>query len=315
MIVGDYEFSVDCVSKFYNTLVIKGWFHHSSSELTAVEITDPDLRCLEYQIGLPHGGVDHIFGPGKGFFLQTLRSTDRLSDLGNLEIVFVTSQNVRISTSLGEVIEDRQRQNRSSALSERFIKHVRSNPGSRLLDVGGRSRSKLDRSRQFPNIETLVLDILPGDNVDLVGDAHELSRLFPAGHFDFVYSVSVFEHLLMPWKVACELNAVMRDGAIGLVHTHQTIGMHDLPWDFYRFSDTSWGGLFNLHTGFQLIDAVVDEPQFVIPFLYKTEKEFAERSCGFESSTVMFQKIGPCNTSWDVALTDVIDTIYPDVSV
>jgi hypothetical protein len=29
--------------------------------------------------------------------------------------------------------------------------------------------------------------------------------------------MAVFEHLLIPWKVALELNAILNDGALGLI--------------------------------------------------------------------------------------------------
>jgi hypothetical protein len=61
--------------------------------------------------------------------------------------------------------------------------------------VGGASSRTLHRA-----------DIKVGENVDIVGDAHRLTSLFKAGQFDFAYSISVFEHLLWPWKVALELN-------------------------------------------------------------------------------------------------------------
>ena len=44
--------------------------------------------------------------------------------------------------------------------------------GGKLLDIGGRNRSKIDRSKEFPSFDVTVLDILDGDNVDVVADAH-----------------------------------------------------------------------------------------------------------------------------------------------
>ncbi|WP_373690468.1 methyltransferase domain-containing protein [Sphingobium sp. DEHP117] len=72
------------------------------------------------------------------------------------------------------------------------------------------------------------------------GQSLKCYQFFEASSFDAVYSVSVFEHLLMPWKVALEMNRVLRMGGIAYIHTHQTLGLHDMPWDFWRFSDTSW---------------------------------------------------------------------------
>lgn len=180
-----------------------------------------------------------------------------------------------------------------------------------MLDIGGRARSRVQRSEMFPDCDVTVLDIVADPGVDVVGDAHELSRYFPADSFDFAMSVSVFEHLLMPWRAAVELNRVMRPGGVVLVHTHQTLGMHDMPWDFWRYSDNAWAGLFNRYTGFEviktdlsrflhIIPAVVSEP--IIPF---------ENAGGFECSTVLVRKTGPATVDWPVPLGDVVNTSYP----
>lgn len=51
----------------------------------------------------------------------------------------------------------------------------------KLLDIGGRNRSKIDRSKEFPSFDVTVLDILDGDNVDVVADAHgKIYRLYRA---------------------------------------------------------------------------------------------------------------------------------------
>jgi SAM-dependent methyltransferase len=156
-----------------------------------------------------------------------------------------------------------------------------------------------------------VLDIVPGDNVTIVGDAHELTSHFPPDAFDGIYSVSVFEHLLMPWKVVLEMNRVLRVGGKCLIHTHQTLGMHDLPWDFWRYSDSSWDALFNHRTGFRVVERAMDSEQYVIPFFLRPEKIIAEKSAGFEGSCVVVEKIGPTCLEWDVSLRDAVSTTYP----
>ena len=95
----------------------------------------------------------------------------------------------------------------------------------------------------------------------VVADAHQLSSVLPASYFDAVTSTAVFEHLVMPWKVAIEMNRVMKVGAWAFIYTHQTIGMHDLPWDYFRFSDNAWKGIFNRHTGFEIIGTELSRPQ------------------------------------------------------
>jgi hypothetical protein len=42
----------------------------------------------------------------------------------------------------------------------------------RLLDIGGRARSGIQRSDGFPHCDTTVLDIIAAPGVDVVADAH-----------------------------------------------------------------------------------------------------------------------------------------------
>jgi hypothetical protein len=41
-------------------------------------------------------------------------------------------------------------------------------------------------------------------------------------------------------------------------------------------------------------------------------KQQAERSAGFEGSTVMFSKIGPCKEAWNTTPEQIDKTAYPD---
>ena len=167
--------------------------------------------------------------------------------------------------SLAALSEDRDEGAPTGRMMERFIAEVEAIPDARLLDIGGRARSGLDRRRQFRIRDYVVLDILAGSNVDVVGDAHTLAASFPAASFDAILSVSVFEHLLMPWTVVTQMNEVLKPNGIALVFTHQTLGMHDLPWDFSRFSDTAWDALFNEHTGFEIVERALDRMQHIVP--------------------------------------------------
>ncbi len=76
-------------------------------------------------------------------------------------------------------------------------------------------------------------DIVAGENVDVVGDAHQLSKHFSSKTFDFCFSVSVFEHLMWPWKVVLELNDVMKVGGMVFAQSHPTWPKHEIPWDFF----------------------------------------------------------------------------------
>lgn len=304
-----YHFMVDAVTKFYQTLRIHGWFYHPNDCLAELSIDDPHLVQAVTRVGFDHGGVPQ-YGPGRGFELQALRSIEEGID--DVKIRFRTESGREIVASAMQLGLERMACYPSPALSNRFIEEVNGKNLS-VLDIGGRARSRVDRSQFFKVDDYIVLDILPGENVDVVGDAHNIAGLFPAERFDAFFSVSVFEHLMMPWAVVAQLNKVLKTGGLGFVSTHQTIGMHDMPWDFWRFSDTAWDALFNRHTGFEIIDRTLDYESHILPFIYRPSKLHAERSAGFEGSAVLVRKIGPCKMSWPLLATDVAETIYPDV--
>lgn len=304
-----YRFMTDSISKFFHTVRVFGWFFHPHDRLKSVQLNDPLTINAVSGVGIEHGGVLSL-GHNLGFEVQALRST--AEDISpDVEIIFTTERGKSIVAKLSDLATDRILAYSTPRQGQEFRAMLSSVKNAKILDVGGRARSKLDRSREWKGAEVTVLDIVPGDNVDVVGDAHALSQFFPAEHFDAFYSVSVFEHLLMPWTVVTELNRVLKTGGVGLVHTHQTLGMHDLPWDFWRFSDTAWDALFNRKTGFEIVTRSLDSEQYVIPFIYTPNKRDAEKSAGYEGSAVTVRKIGPSQLSWPVTPSDLISTSYP----
>jgi SAM-dependent methyltransferase len=144
-----------------------------------------------------------------------------------------------------------------------------------------------------------------------VGDAHELSAHFPEGHFDFAMSLAVFEHLLMPWKVAVEMNRVLRTGGLAYVWAPQSHPLHDMPWDFFRFSDASWHALFNRRTGFEVVATDMSMQVHIVPRVLPEQSADSEHTLGYLSSEVLVRKIGPAEVDWPVRLAEVTDTMYP----
>jgi hypothetical protein len=307
---GSWETILDWAMKFNRHLSISGWFNSEESQqrLTRVELRMIDLDFFSAEVGLRHEGVLAL-GEDKGFTIDAIlrRAEFPIDSI----LVFTLSTGREISIPLEELVNERLSLSSTLDLKSRFQRLLRSNGCTNMLDVGGRDRSKIDHSQKFEGIDVTVLDIIPGANVDVVGDAHEISKLFEPNFFDAFFCLSVFEHLLMPWKVVLELNRVLKMGAVGLVYTHQTLGLHDLPWDFWRFSDQSWSALFNKQTGFEVLEAKMDHKSFVLPFFWRPDKAFAEKSAGFESSTVLVRKIGPCELTWPVELKEILSTSYP----
>jgi hypothetical protein len=173
-------------------------------------------------------------------------------------------------------------------------------PGATILELGARARSSITRPDLFKDLCYTGLDIKVGENVDIVGDAHRLTSLFKPAQFDFAYSISVFEHLLWPWKVALELNTVLKTGGVVLSQSHQTWPQHEMPWDFFRFSASGWASLFCKATGFRIIKAADDMLAHVVQAHYMgaPHLEFGTEPC-FLVSICVAEKVCEPLVKWD----------------
>lgn len=107
---------------------------------------------------------------------------------------------------------------------------------------------------------------MAGAGVDLVGDAHELTRYFEPATFDAIYGVAVFEHLLMPWRVVTEMNRVLRPGGIVRLTSHECFPLHEQPWDFWRFQPAAWRALFDSRSGFEVVEQQSVSPAELRPW-------------------------------------------------
>jgi hypothetical protein len=179
----------------------------------------------------------------------------------------------------------------------------------RIIDIGGRARSGLSRKHAFPGKEVLIADICRAPDVDIVADVHEISSHVDSC-FDAFICISTFEHLLMPWKAAVEINSILRQGGVGLVVTHQALGFHDLPWDFYRYSDQSWKGIFNVYTGFEIVETSMTSPAMIIPACWQEEYDQAEKALGFMNSACIVRKVGIPSVDWQVDIKSIMDKVY-----
>jgi hypothetical protein len=198
-----------------------------------------------------------------------------------------------------------------AAMVERFRAAVQAR-GGRFLEIGSRARSGTRwRDALFPfQLDYVGLDIAEGENVDVVGDAHHLSR-HVSGVFDFIFSVSVFEHLLMPWKAALEMNKVMGADALALIVSHPAWPLHEEPWDFFRFSTEAWRSLFNAHTGFELLDAQYHGPASIVP-LYADSPTAATMygARSFLLSGCLVKKVAAPKVAWEAEAAEVFDLAY-----
>lgn len=231
--------------------------------------------------------------------------TQSLADV-HLAVVYASGETAGVGNLVGA------QPNPASALQARFAELLHQMPKGELLEVGSRARSGIVRRDMAPEGWGYTgFDVMAGPNVDMVGDVHEIAETFAAGQFQAVTAFSVLEHLLMPWKAVIELNAVMSVGAIGLFTTHQCWPLHDEPWDFWRFSDRAWPALLNKKTGFEIIEAAMGEPAFIVAQRCHSATNFGLQQHGALASNVLFRKIGPTRLRWPVTVGDTIDTSYP----
>ncbi len=200
-----------------------------------------------------------------------------------------------------------------ASLHRAFQQEIERTATGRFLEIGSRARSGITRLHLVPGgWQYTGLDIIQGENVSVVGDAHQLSTFLEHDAFDAVAAFSVLEHLLMPWKVVIELNRVMKVGSVGLMTTHQAWPVHDAPWDFWRFSGDCWGALFNARTGFEIVASGVGEPGHVVAARCHGATHFGDAPDAYLASGVVFRKIADTTLAWDVTVGEIISTHYPE---
>ncbi len=145
---------------------------------------------------------------------------------------------------------------------QEYLYEIGNKPGMRVLEIGSREVTSTSNARnRFAQAKYVGFDFYPGDNVDIVGDAHKLSSYFEAEEqFDIVYSSACFEHFAMPWVVAVEIAKVLKVGGYVFIETHFSYSSHERPWHFFQFSDMALKVLFSEALGFECVEAGMSNP-------------------------------------------------------
>lgn len=132
-------------------------------------------------------------------------------------------------------------------LQEKFNKE-----GMEILEIGSRNVTGTVFRDFFSCAHYVGFDYYPGENVDVVGDAHELSKYFNQ-RFDLIFCSAVFEHLAMPWKVSLEIIKLLKKGGHVFIETHYSYSSHERPWHFFQYSENALDVLFPKKFGMQCI--------------------------------------------------------------
>ncbi len=124
-----------------------------------------------------------------------------------------------------------------------YLQNMFDKDGMEILEIGSRNVTGNPLRKYFTHASYTGFDYYPGENVDVVGDAHELSKHFDK-QFDLIFSSAVFEHLAMPWKVSTEIIKLLKVNGYVFIETHYSYGSHERPWHFFQFSENALDVLF-----------------------------------------------------------------------
>ena len=130
--------------------------------------------------------------------------------------------------------------------------------GGRVVEIGARVVSpgaKLLADRFAPECTFIGVDVHAAPGVDIVADAHFLSRAIEPGSVDGVFSMAVLEHIAAPWLVAAEINKILKIGGLTMHVVPQTFPVHEMPNDFWRMSDVGLQVLFGPDSGFEVVQS------------------------------------------------------------
>jgi hypothetical protein len=131
-----------------------------------------------------------------------------------------------------------------------------------VLEVGSRQPTAAESPirREFTGASEYVgFDFHAGHNVHIVGDVHQLSRIV-GRRFEVICSFSTLEHLPMPWVAAVEMIETLAVGGIMFHHVPFNWPLHELPWDFWRFTTETYRALFPPAFGVEIEGVGADDP-------------------------------------------------------
>jgi hypothetical protein len=313
--LADLVFWFDCLSIFERRLHAAGWIVSLLPDISVVSL----VLSLDAHRTLPLESFG-LESPDLALHFGARHGANRFDEFFELdELTLATFDPVlRVTLSDGRTIDIQNPSLQCASadplhrLTQKFIERIRKVAPGTVLEIGSRQVVGASLKHHFSSDWVWVgADVHDGPGVDMVVDAHELSRVFPREHFDAVVSLAVFEHVLMPWKVAIELNRVMKTGGLGFIVAPPAWPAHEEPWDYWRYSAHSFAALFNAATGFEILEAQQGEPAALVAHRVHGAVNFAPRSVCYLMAAVLFRKIGTTNLEWPVPLQDIVKTTYP----
>ena len=313
MTLSEVKWKIDECAGYFDRLHLRGWCWNGPVPISEVDLEFVGSRATHRigSFGMQSPDVAASLGPSGAKARFDERIACSASDFG-------TPFNLRFTLQDGSVITGEDALTNAAwgdpyfQSWENFLIALERFPSGGVLELGSRARSAVTRKHRIPaRLDYVGVDILPGPNVDIVGDVHDLAALFPGRRFVAAFSTSVFEHLAMPWKVALELNGVLEPGGLVYTATHQTWPIHEEPWDFWRFSKYSWQTLFNAATGFEVLETSMGEPARVHACRTSPVTKDMPASLAYLGCASLVRKTGEATVAWDVPLAVATANMYP----
>lgn len=290
---------VDRLSVLDGAVVAVGWSETAENPVVMTGQSEPDQVCIRFR----RQDLVDAFGERAalwGFRISAVPSERH--DNAEITVRFADGDRRRAETP--------EPSGASEVLLNKFISLVAERPNPSLIEIGSRARSGNTYRSMFPSARYLGIDVSPGPNVDIVADAHTLSRLVTE-KFDFAFSISVFEHLIMPWVAAYELNRVLKTGGEAYIQSHAAWPLHEEPWDFFRFSREAWTGIFNRFTGFEIVETAYGLPATIVPIRADNGAlQELDREQTFLLSACLVRKIGEPAVDWSANPSEIYDLSY-----
>ncbi|MET0049693.1 MAG: methyltransferase domain-containing protein [Candidatus Thiodiazotropha sp.] len=181
-----------------------------------------------------------------------------------------------------------------------FIEEASRLPSPRVLELGTkrsrRNRSTLHKAWVPHAGEYLGTDFQSGDDVDIVGDLHSLSKLTGEARFDIVISCSTLEHVQYPWLAVEEISRMLSLNGLVAVQTHHAFPLHAYPQDYWRYTTEALSTLFCVRAGFQVLGTSYDFKSH----LFSWRRPWMIRHTCYLNSYLVARKIAdiPGNFNW-----------------
>ena len=122
----------------------------------------------------------------------------------------------------------------------------------KVLDLGS---AHSPYSHWFPNRVSVDIDRESG--ADIICDAHDLK--VESGTFNFVLCTEMLEHMYNPQKAVDEIYRVLKPGGTVLLTTRFIYGLHEVPYDYFRFTKY---GLKELFKKFEILELKEETTNF-----------------------------------------------------